>query len=208
MAFHEIDFPLAIAYGSSGGPVRKTEIVVLDSGFEQRNTPWSASRHKYNIAGGVKTYDDLHDLKAFWEARNGPLNGFRYKDWSDYKSCAPQQTPTNIDQTIGTGDGINPDFQLIKIYTSGSYSSQRTISKPKSGTVLVSLDNVNQSSGWTLDYTTGILTFIIPPALGQVVKVGFEFNVPVRFEADQLSINLEYFERGGLEDIILTELRV
>lgn len=208
MAFHETLFPTGIAYGSAGGPMRRTDIVTLDSGFEQRSTPWANSRRRYNISYGLKTYDDIHTLIAFWEARSGQLHGFRFRDFADWKSCAPLQTPAPTDQTIGTGDGSDTTFQLIKTYTSGANSYVRTITKPVSGSVRVAVNNVEQLSGWSVNTATGLITFVSPPTNGHSVKAGYEFDVPVRFEADQLMIDLEAFRHGSVPDINLIELRV
>src|SRR5579859_1035843 len=94
LMFHEIRFPTQISFHSSGGPERKTEIVTLGSGFEERNAVWANSRRRYNAGYGVRSLDDLHAALAFFEARLGRLYGFRFKDWSDYKSCAPGATVT------------------------------------------------------------------------------------------------------------------
>ena len=86
MTFHEIRFPTAIAFHSHGGPERKTEIVTLGSGYEERNGVWAASRRRYDVGYGVRTLDDLHAVLGFFEARAGRLYGFRFKDFSDLKS--------------------------------------------------------------------------------------------------------------------------
>ena len=44
MSFHEVRFPASLSFGSIGGPERRTEIVTLANGFEERNTPWAHSR--------------------------------------------------------------------------------------------------------------------------------------------------------------------
>lgn len=208
MAFHEVLFPTNIGYGSSGGPTRRTDIVTLDSGYEQRNTPWAHARRRYNITYGLKTYDDLHTLITFWEARAGQLHGFRFRDFSDYKSCAPLQTAAPTDQLLGTGDASDVTWQLIKTYTSGSNSYVRTIAKPVSGTVRVALNDVEQLSGWSVDTTTGLITFVSAPGSGVSIKAGYHFDVPVRFEADQLVIDQSAFRHGESPDIMLTELRI
>jgi uncharacterized protein (TIGR02217 family) len=64
--------------------------------------------------------DDLAAVVAFFEARNGRLYGFRWKDWGDYKSCLPSGAPTATDRVIGTGDGTTTAFQLVKAYSSGA----------------------------------------------------------------------------------------
>ena len=208
MSFHEIQFPPKISYGSTGGPRRKTEVVELASGHEERNSPWSQSRRTYNVAYGIKSVDDLHDVMGFFEAREAALYGFRYKDWSDYKSVRPLETVTPTDQVLGTGTGALTTFQLVKVYSDVANTQTRIITKPVSGTVRVSLNGVEQLAGWLVDTTTGVVVFSVAPALGVIVRAGFEFDVPVRFGNDQLTINLSHFEMGSLPDISLVEVRV
>jgi hypothetical protein len=105
MAFHEVRFPDAISRGARGGPERRTQIVELASGDEERNASWANSRRRYDVAYGIRRADDLAAVVAFFEARNGRLHGFRFKDWGDHKSCLPSGTPSPIDQPLGTGDG-------------------------------------------------------------------------------------------------------
>jgi uncharacterized protein (TIGR02217 family) len=208
MAFHEIRFPTAIAFGSSGGPERKTEIVTLGSGFEERNAVWANSRRSYNVGYGVKTLDDIHTVIAFFEARMGRLYGFRFKDFADFKSCAPGAATTPTDQAIGTGNGTATAFQLVKTYTSGANSWTRTIAKPVSATVRVAKAGVEQMSGWSVDTATGIVTFTSAPASGQAINAGYEFDVPVRFDSDALAINLESFNAGDIPHIPIVEIRL
>jgi uncharacterized protein (TIGR02217 family) len=206
MNFHDIRFPTAIAFQSSGGPERKTEIVTLGSGFEQRNAVWANSRRRYDVGYGVKTLDDLHTVIAFFEARMGRLYGFRFRDFADCKSCPPGQTPSATDQALATGDGAATAFALQKIYSSGPTGWVRRIAKPVAGTLRIALDGVEQVSGFTLDDGTGILTFAAPPADGAAITAGFEFDTPVRFDSDRLAINLASFAAGGIPSIPLVEV--
>ena len=146
-------------------------------------------------------------MVAFFEARNGRLHGFRYKDWADYKSALPSQAITATDQQIGTGTGSLKTFQLSKRYASGAQSWARTITKPVSGTVRIALGTVEQMSGWTLDTTTGVITFTTAPAGGVIVRAGFEFDVPVRFDTDTLDVTLDIERLGSITSIPLLEIR-
>jgi len=92
MNFHEERFPAALSFGSVGGPERRTDIVTLSNGFEERNTPWAHSRRRYDAGVGLRAMDDVDDVLSFFEARRGQMFGFRWKDWSDYKSCKPSET--------------------------------------------------------------------------------------------------------------------
>ena len=207
MAFHEVRFPDNISRGARGGPERRTQIVELASGDEERNASWASSRRRYDVAYGIRRADDLAVVVAFFEARNGRLHGFRYKDWADYKSGLPSQAITATDQQIGTGTGSLKTFQLAKRYVSGAQSWTRTIAKPVAGTVRVALGMVEQMSGWTVDTTTGVVTFTIAPGNGVVVRAGFEFDVPVRFDTDVLDVTLDIERLGSITSIPLMEIR-
>lgn len=207
MAFHEVRFPDNISRGARGGPERRTQIVELASGDEERNASWANSRRRYDVSYGIRRADDLAAVVAFFEARNGRLHGFRFKDWSDYKSCAPSGIPASADQQIGTGDGTRTAFQLVKHYASGSQTWTRTITKPVAGSVKVRLNAAEQSSGWTVNTATGIITFASPPANGVVVRAGFEFDVPVRFDSDLLDVTLDIERLGSITSIPLIEIR-
>ena len=114
--FHEILFPLDIALKSAGGPERRTEIVALGSGREERNARWAHSRRRYDAGYGVKTLDALSAVVAFFEERRGRLHGFRWRDRLDHSSATPGVAVTPLDQLIGTGDGDATQFALTKLY--------------------------------------------------------------------------------------------
>lgn len=207
MAFHEIRFPDSISRGAKGGPERRTRIVELASGDEERNASWANSRRRYDVSYGVRRADDLAAVVAFFEARNGRLHAFRFKDWSDYKSCLPSAAPAATDQIIGTGNGSTTTFALTKTYASGAQSWARAIIKPVAGTVTISLNGVAQGSGWSVNTTTGIVTFAVAPTVGAVIRAGFEFDVPVRFDTDELPVTLDIERTGSIPSIPLIEVR-
>ena len=207
MAFHEVRFPDTISRGARGGPERRTQIVELASGDEERNASWANSRRRYDVSYGIRRADDLAAVVAFFEARNGRLYGFRFKDWSDYKSGLPSNVPSPLDQPIGTGDGTATAFQLVKRYTSGAQGWTRTITKPVAGSVRLALAGVEQPSGWSVDVATGVVTFAAPPGSGAAVTAGFEFDVPVRFDSDTLDVTLDIERLGSITSIPLVELR-
>lgn len=210
MAFHDIRFPLEIALGASGGPERRTEIVTLGSGREERNSPWALSRRRYNAGFGLKRLDDIHALIAFFEARHGRLHGFRWRDRADWKSAAPSASVSALDQALGQGDGERISFQLVKTYASGGASYTREIAKPVAGSIRVAVAGapLEGGVGYSADPATGLVTFTSPPAPGAAVTAGFEFDVPVRFDTDFLDINLAAFEAGSVPDIPVIEIRI
>ncbi len=211
MAFHDVRFPLEVAFGSSGGPERRTDIVTLGSGHEERNSPWADSRRRYNAGYGVRSLEDLHTVISFFEARHGRLHGFRWKDRVDYASGAYGAPVTPLDEELGVGDGSTTTFALKKTYQSGGASYERTIEKPVDGSVRVAVAGFEQILGtdFVLDTSTGLVTFLNgqEPGVGLSVTAGFEFDVPVRFDTDFLEINLTSFEAGDIPAIPLVELR-
>lgn len=207
-AFHETRFPDEISYGSKGGPRRLTQVVSLKSGFEERNQSWQHSRRKYDASIGIRRLSHLHSVLDFWEARRGRLYGFRWKDWLDFKSSSGRADPSDTDQVLDVGDGVETEFQLVKRYADGGEEYARPIKKPVIGTTVVALDGVSQPSGWTLDPTTGVITFAAAPGVGVVVSAGFEFDVPVRFDDDELQLSADAFESGSIPAINVIEIRV
>ena len=210
MAFHDIRFPADLSFGAVGGPERRTDIVELTSGFEERNTPWAQSRRRYDAGLGLRSLDDLEALIAFFEARRGQLYGFRWKDWADFKSCAPSKTPRENDQVIATGDGETRVFQLIKTYRSGDASYARPIKKPVPGTVVTAVQSVERREGvhFEVDTETGLVTFDEPPLQGAAITAGFEFDVPVRFDTDRINVSVSSFRAGPAPDVPVVEVRV
>ncbi|TMV53633.1 TIGR02217 family protein [Thioclava sp. BHET1] len=210
MAFHEIRFPASLSFGSAGGPERRTDIVTLANGHEERNSPWAHSRRHYDAGLGLRGLDDVERLIAFFEARAGQLHGFRWKDWADFKSCAPSADPGPEDQRIGTGDGVTRRFGLVKTYRSGGQSYSRPIAKPVAGTVRVALEGVPvvETLGFTLDPALGEVSFAAPPDVGVAITAGFEFDVPVRFDTDRIAVSVAGFNAGDVPNVPVVELRL
>lgn len=210
MSFHEVLFPVDIALNSEGGPTRKTDIVALVSGHEERNSPWAGSRRVFNAGYGVKTLSDIEDIIAFFEARHGRLHGFRFRDPFDFKSCKVAGSPADDDQLLGTGDGSATQFQLLKRYDSGGASYAREIKKPVLGSALIAVAGAAKMQGadFTVDETNGLVSFTVAPASGEAVTAGFVFDTPVRFDTDELRINLAAFKAGDIPSIPLIEVLV
>lgn len=198
MGFVEVQFPPDISYGSSGGPEYTTDIVISQSGHEQRNILWSQARARYNVAHGVKTKAQLEALVAFFRARKGRAYGFRFKDWTDFAAQG---------EAIGTGDGTSKKFALVKRYASGLVAETRVIRKPVGGTVKLYKNGVRQTDGVSVELATGTVEFASAPAAGVAITADFEFDVPVRFDTDRLSATLEAYGIHSWLDIPLVEVR-
>ena len=210
MSFAEVRFPANLSFGSVGGPERRTEVVTLANGFEERNAPWAHSRRRYDAGLGLRSLDDVEALIAFFEARQGELIGFRWKDWGDYKSSLPSAEITAFDQIIATGDDLTAVYPLRKIYASGGVEYFRPIAKPVAGTVRMGLggDALQEGTEYAVDTATGLITFVHPPSLGSLITAGFEFDTPVRFDIDRIQTSVSSFKAGQVPNVPIIEVRI
>ena len=208
--FHDVAFPIDIALGSKGGPQRATDVMLLGSGREERNARWAHSRRRYDAGTGLKSLADLARLVAFFEARGGRLHGFRWRDPLDDRSCAPAATPGPLDQPIGTGDGHSCSFALSKTYGEGEQAYVRPITKPVEGSLHIAVNGIEvAASCWSLDALSGRVTLATDhaPPVGAAITAGFLFDVPVRFDTDEIRIDHSAFAAGTVASIPLIEIR-
>ncbi|MEW9806802.1 phage distal tail protein, Rcc01695 family [Mesorhizobium marinum] len=211
-SFHDVRFPSAVSFGATGGPERRNEIVALTSGREKRNARFSQSRRHYDAGTGVRSLADLHDVLAFFEARRGSLHAFRFRDPFDMKSCRPDDLPLATDQILGTGDGATARFALTKTYGEGEDAYRRFISRPVIETLRVAVAGVEKTAPaqWSFDLATGevVLAPDSVAAVGEVVTAGYEFDVPVRFDAERIAVSITAFKAGQIPSIPLIEVRL
>lgn len=200
--FHDVRLREDVERGARGGPRFKTTVVEMGSGFEQRNQDWQFARAEYDISYGIMDHDTYSEVVEFFNARRGRAFGFRFKDWSDYEA---------EDVLIGTGDGSTVEFQLIKAYSDAASTYNRTITRPVNGTLTITVDGVTQTEGagddYTVDYSTGVVTFNSAPAVGLEVRATFEFDVPVRFDVDHLDLDVVWYDAASIPELVLREIR-
>lgn len=213
MAFHETRFPVDISYGTGGGPGFDTSIIGVPNLYEQRNSRRADAQHVFDVGYGIKSWAQLATVKAFFFARRGALHGFRFLDFTDFATTENHIDRPDVvafdDVEIAIGDGATTQFQLIKKYEDATGIYTRVILKPVAGTVLVGLNGVNQTTGWSVNTATGIITFSSAPADGDVITAGFEFDIPVRFGEGvdkRLNISIDHFDDGSITGIIVEEL--
>lgn len=198
MSFFESPrFPDCIAKGSVGGPRWLSDVIQVQSGYEQRNLRWQDAMHSYDVSMGVRSIGDMEKLVDFFHGARGRINSFRFKDYSDYAGA---------NEYLGTGDAIDVDYQLTKTYQIFGQPWTREIKKPVAGSVTVALDSIPQPTGWTLDTTNGIVTFATPPGAGVIVSADYQFDVPCRFEQDNIRLTMETPQIAA-SDVTIVEVR-
>jgi len=198
-SFNEVRFPADISFLAKGGPEFSTKIVQLSSGYEKRNISWENARARYEINFKDIAKNQSSKLVSFFTARRGMAYGFRFKDWNDFEAK---------NQIIGIGDGEKTEFQLIKNYGEDDFLYQRKITKPVSGTLLLYIDSVPQTTGFSVAYDTGIITFAGPVDVDSEITTSFEFDVPVRFNVDILQSETESYGKNSVQKIELIEVKI
>ncbi len=205
MTFHDVRLPEDIEQGATGGPRFKTNILMIASGFEQRNIEFEETRGFWDIGYGIQTKTDFNAVMEFFYVRQGRANSFRFKDFSDFEIG---DDATDTPQTIGTGTGSLTTFQISRLYSSGGFTFNRTITKiVATPTPRIFLDAAEQGSGFTIDLLTGIVTFTVAPGAGVLVRIICEFDSVVRFDTDGLDLNLTHFDAGTIPNLPVIEVR-
>lgn len=205
MAFHNVQLPPSVQYGSIGGPGFATIVQPSASGHEVRVQRQSKARWRMSLMKELQSTAEAAALKSFAIERRGSMHSFRLKDNCDFTSASDGVSAvTNLDQVLGSGDGTETQFQVAKTYNnSGLAPYVRTITLPCTGTVVIAIDGTAQPSGWTLG-SDGIITFAGAPTLGQVVTAGFQFDVPCRFATsvdEWLRLRLDSFGVWSLQGL-------
>lgn len=188
-----------------GGPERRTDIVALASGREVRNAPRAHALRRYELSGAFASLDEMAALIAFFEARRGPLQAFRFRDPADDRSCAPSSEPAATDQRLGAGDGERRAFALRKTYGAGPDAYVRPIVKPIVVGIVAAVAGV-ATTGFHCNEATSEIVFDAPPTAGAEVSAGFRFDTPVRFEADRLELERDAFGAGRASKLVLREV--
>lgn len=211
MAFHEVQFPTSVAYGSRGGPGFSTSIVEGDGGSSERISRWANAKRHYNVSPGIKSLAALSAVLDFYIARQGPAIGFRFKDLMDFTTAANHRdAPSSTDVLLGTASGTSGQFQLRTKYVSGPTTVYRNIRKPVLDTTLIGCNGSTiATSNYTVDTTTGLVTVTGGLTNGQSVTGGCEFDVPVQFASEldtNFDVSQESYNRGNIPDIMLVEM--
>jgi len=196
MAFHDTRLPEQVEQGASGGPSFYTTVNAMVSGHEQRNINWEEARADWELSYGIQDYADFDEVRQFFYARRGQAHSFRFKDWGDYRLTL---------ETIGTGDGVIQQFDIIKTYESdGPNPYVRRITRPVEDTIVAYLDGV--ATACTIN-PLGVLTFAVAPGIGVVVAVTCEFDVPVRFNVDKFSLQIATPQAAAIGSLPIIEVR-
>lgn len=220
MPFVDIYLPDEVpGYPCIAAPRFNTTIQVNAGGTERRNRNWEHPLHRFSLPEAIAR-DALvvSTLKDHWMVLGGPYSSFPFRDPLDKATIAHLANEpdaaviarlSGTDQHIGFGDGFTDSFQLVKTYSIGGETYDRTIHLPVVNTVIIAVDGVvADPSTYEVDRTTGVVTFDTPPPDDDAITAGFMFDNEVRYENDEA---LEQIVRtlmvSGASDLTLIEVR-
>lgn len=194
--------PEDIERGASGGPNWSTTVTETDNGRDTTNQNWDYPLRIFDVSYPIQERDNIDDVINFFNARRGRAYGFRFKDWSDF---------TVTTGAIGTGDGVETDFQLVKVYPDDVRPLTLPITRPVDGTLLVYVNGALQTEGggddYTVDYNTGIVTFNSAPTDTHPITATFEYDIPARFDTDGLNLTIDFYDAISAGSLIVKEVR-
>lgn len=219
MAFYEHRLPLDLSRGVSGGLGLRTLVNEADSGEESRIIKFSRLRGRWDLASRLmRDFEsnptlrvDCDTIQQLHVVQEGRAHGFRFRHDGDHKIGDPDD-PTTTNQSIGTGDGAETQFQAIRQYAFGAVTFNRPIVKLEASSYTVLIDDVAQTEGggndYTIDVDTGVVTFNAAPLGGEDVGLASKFDVPVRFDIDLLDLDYELASLGQVPSIPIVELKI
>lgn len=202
MSFHEVRLPIDVERGAAGGPGFLTTVNLLTSGKEQRNGLWEQDRGRWDVAYGIQTREQALYVRDFFMARQGRLYGFRFRDWSNYEA---DKQPLREEP-----DDSRTTFSLSYRYIDNNqFFYDKLISKPRNEDFQIFRDNtLVPSSQYSLNRTTGIVTFTSPPSYGDEYTWSGTFDLPVRFDTDELQVVITTKEVISFPSLPVVELKV
>jgi uncharacterized protein (TIGR02217 family) len=138
------------------------EITQTSSGQEYRRIVHPFPMRHFTVTYRSEQSNLWNRVLALYHRAYGMYGGFRVRTVDDFSTNGNTGTPTATDQAMAlVSAGV---YQLQKQYGSGTTPLAiglpvRTIYKPVTGTTLVGISNVATANGWTVDTTTGLVTF-------------------------------------------------
>lgn len=198
MIIDAVRMPVDVERGVRGGPMFSTIVNRTDGGSLVTNQNWSYPLYRGQVGYGIQSKENLREVIKFFYARRGRLRGFLFRDWSDYQFDG---------ETLGTGNGVATDFQLVRYYADSILPFTRPIKRPIESTLVIYDNGVAVSeANWSL-VTGGIIRFSVAPVATHIITVQGEFDVPCHFATDALDVEMEIWNAGSIPNIPIEEVR-
>lgn len=166
----------------------RTTVVELKSGATVRNADRALPIRTYSASYAALSPSAREEILAAQMACMGQVHAFLFCDWADYKA---------VGQSLGNAPSGTTPVQLVKSYTFGATTTNRTIKRPVNGTVTVYEAGVAKAG--TINTTTGLFTPSSSWTAGQPLTADFQFDTLVRFDSDELQLVLPHRDIAEIE---------
>jgi uncharacterized protein (TIGR02217 family) len=204
MAFRESRLSSDVERGAEGGPRFLTNIIQSLSGVETRAIMWSDQRAEYQVSFG---YDNslFRDIQKHFYNMRGRAYSFPFWDWADYQ--IGDLLVLNQFSNFAVGNGSQTAFPIYKPYVSDTFIYSRRIEKPIAAGARAYVNNAEKIGGFTINRVLGTLNFSVAP--GNLIDVGIaaNFHVPVRYDTDQISVDMITTTDGRVPSVPLVEVK-
>lgn len=176
----ELVFPQSagMAWGLQKTPMWASRVQKSTSGKRQAVGYMSYPLYKYTLNFAVlreyASFTELETLQGFFNQLKGQVDTFKFVD--------PVDAAVTTAQGIGTGDGVNKYFQLVRTY--GGF-----VEPVFAPNVITSLRKASVAQTNPTHYsvnTTGLITFVTAPTAGQVIDWTGTYYWRCAFSSDTL----------------------
>ena len=177
-------FPALAGLGWSvkRSPVWKTRAQQAISGKETRLADWSYPAWHwaltFDFLRATPSAAEFQSLAGFFNQRQGAFGTFLYADADDNAVTG---------QSLGAGDGATVSFQLVRAF--GGFIEPVLAPNVVNAVYLAGV--VQSPSAYSVNPTTGLLTFTAAPASGAAITADFSYYFRCRFAED--TVDFEKF---------------
>lgn len=209
--FLEERLPIDVRIGMSYADDYEVAIVQTASGAEYRKLVQPFPTRSFHVNFTTDQIDLWNRVLELYHRAYGKFAGFRVKCLDDFSTNGRNGVPGPNDEPLqDTATGI---YQLRNFYgvngtaLAGVGYPCRNIYKPVAGTVVVAKNGTQLFSGWTVDNTTGLITFTVAPLLSDHITAGCYFDIPCRFNSaiEVTSIDITMRDCGSINIIELLQ---
>lgn len=133
----------------------------------------------WQLTDSAKPIEVVKALENFFTIVEGRYHSFAMKDPMNY-----------VADLVLCKKISNNAVQLQKITTIQNFNISKKITKPIEGSVTIYKNGVLMLNDYTVDYQTGIVSFVNDIELDEI-SASFEFYHHVRFDDDMISFNVQ-----------------
>lgn len=187
-------FPYFPSMDWDSSKTQSWDVVIKKSGSKKRKTMTTQAYPQWTIKCSYNALNDyeVEQAAGFFAKVRGQLSPFLWKDFEDYKQEKVR---------IGTGDGANKDFQLLRNYA-GTYVEPIYDVIP--GTLIVYADDISVSFELGND---GLVTLGAAPITGTVVTATFEYYWRLAFDDADITWGNFWYDYYKLNTITMVSAR-